>query len=152
VRQRPWLGVAPAMLRQWSGSGREVPRRSVRLDPGSAINLRKQWLRSDQRRMKLGHAYVRAALDDPELRSVYDAEARARGMRVCDLVMSDFLTDPVIVAINTDKYQGRAGDSVIIIGGPGGSPLRGEAKRKKKCMAKVKLAQCSTAELIWIAH
>jgi hypothetical protein len=70
-----------------------------------------------QRRMKLGHAYVRAALDDPELRSVYDAEARARGMRVCDLVMSDFLTDPVILAVNADRYQGRAGDSVIIIGG-----------------------------------
>jgi hypothetical protein len=64
--------------------------------------------------MKLGHAYVRAALDDPELRAIYDAEARACGMRVCDLVMSDFLTDPVIVAINADKYQGRAGDSVIV--------------------------------------
>jgi hypothetical protein len=70
-----------------------------------------------QRRMKLGQAYVRSVLSDPELRAIYDGEARARGMRVCDLAMSDFLTDPVIVRVNADRYQGRAGDSVIILGG-----------------------------------
>jgi hypothetical protein len=70
-----------------------------------------------QSRMKRAHAYVRAVLNDTELRAVYDEQARARGMRVCDLVMSDFLTDPVILAVNADRYKGGAGDSVIIIAG-----------------------------------
>jgi hypothetical protein len=67
--------------------------------------------------MKLGHAYVRAVLNDTELWAVYDSEARARGMRVCDLAMSDFLTDPVILGVNVDRYKGCTGDSLIIIGG-----------------------------------
>ena len=70
-----------------------------------------------QRRMQLAHAYVRSVLDDPELWSVYDPQARAVGMRVCDLAMSDFLTDPVILGVNADRYRGLAGDSVIIIAG-----------------------------------
>jgi hypothetical protein len=70
-----------------------------------------------QRRMKLGHAYVRLVLDNAELWAVYDAEARARGLRVRDLAMSDFLTDPVILGVNADSYRGCAGDSLVIIGG-----------------------------------
>ena len=70
-----------------------------------------------QSRMKLAHPYVRSVLNDPKLRAVYDEPARARGMRVCDLITSDFLTNPVIVAVNADRYQGCAGDTVIVIGG-----------------------------------
>jgi hypothetical protein len=70
-----------------------------------------------QRRMKLGQAYVRAVLDNTEQWAVYNAEARARGMRVCDLAMADFLSDPVILGVNTQRYKGSAGDSVIVIGG-----------------------------------
>jgi hypothetical protein len=70
-----------------------------------------------QRRMKLGHPYVRSVLNDPELWAVYDQQARAVGMRVCDLAMADFLTDPVILGVNADRYRGVAGDSVIIIAG-----------------------------------
>jgi hypothetical protein len=70
-----------------------------------------------QQRLKLGHAYVHAVLEDPELWAVYEPEARSRSMRVCDLAMSDFLKDPVIVAVRSDSYKGRAGDTIIVIGG-----------------------------------
>ena len=38
-------------------------------------------------------------------------------MRVRDLAMSDFLKDPVIVAVKSDTYKGHAGDTIIVIGG-----------------------------------
>jgi hypothetical protein len=69
-----------------------------------------------QHRMQLGHDYVHGVLGDPALRSAYDSEAQTRKMRSCDLIMSDFLTDPVISGIDTAKYRGQAGGWLLIIG------------------------------------
>ena len=70
-----------------------------------------------QHRMKLGHSYVRAVLDNPALRSVYADEAQRRKKRTCDLVMSDFLTNPVVSSVDAVKYNGLAGGWLLIMTG-----------------------------------
>ena len=70
-----------------------------------------------QHRMKLGHDYVHGVLADPDAKSAYAGEAQKRKMRTCDLVMSDFLTDPVIVSVDAAKYNGRAGGWLLIMTG-----------------------------------
>jgi hypothetical protein len=70
-----------------------------------------------QHRMQLGHRYVHGVLGDPALRSAYDTEAQTRKMRTCDMIMSDFLTNPVISSIDTAKYNGRAGGWLLVITG-----------------------------------
>jgi hypothetical protein len=101
-------GVVYALQPNGSTTARSVGDRKHRPTSGE---------KKGQRRMKLGQPYVRSVLDDTALWAVYEAEARARGMRVCDLAMSDFLTDPVIIGVNTDRYKGCAGDSVLVIAG-----------------------------------
>lgn len=73
--------------------------------------------RKGQHRMKLGHDFVRGVLGDPVLKAVYASEAQARKMRTCDLVMSDFLTDPTITSVNADKYIGLAGGWLFVMTG-----------------------------------
>lgn len=68
-----------------------------------------------QHRMKLAHSYVTFVLEDPALRTPYLLEAEKRQKRVCDVVMADYLTDPVIEAVETDSYAGVAGGSVFVI-------------------------------------
>lgn len=73
--------------------------------------------RKGQYRMKLAHDYVHAVLSDPMARSAYATEAQGRKMRTCDLVMSDFLKDPVIASIDSAKYDARAGGWLLILTG-----------------------------------
>jgi hypothetical protein len=70
-----------------------------------------------QHRLKLGHAYLHAVLNDPVLKSVYATEAQTRKRRTCDLVMSDFLTDPVIASVDTARYNGQAESWLLIMTG-----------------------------------
>jgi hypothetical protein len=70
-----------------------------------------------QSRMKLGNAYMHGILADPSVRAPYDSEAQIRQMRTCDLVMSDFLTDPVIRTVDAVKYTGLAGGWLLIMTG-----------------------------------
>lgn len=79
-------GLVYAFQRDGTTTVRSVSEETAPSTPGE---------KKGQRRMQLAHAYVRSVLDDPELWSVYDPQARAVGMRVCDLAMSDFLTDRV---------------------------------------------------------
>jgi hypothetical protein len=70
-----------------------------------------------QRRMRLGHGYVHAVLADPTVESAYANEALSRKMRTCDLIMSDFLKDPIIASVDAVKYSGRAGGWLLILTG-----------------------------------
>jgi hypothetical protein len=96
------------------------------LQPNGIINVRSAGVQTapstkdeqkGQRRMKLGHAYVHGILSDPNLKSIYASEAQSRKMRTCDLVMADFLTDPVIVSVDSAKYRGRTEDWLLIMTG-----------------------------------
>jgi hypothetical protein len=73
--------------------------------------------RKGQRRLKLAHAYIHAVLANPVLKAVYAAEAARNKKRTCDLVMADFLTDPVIRTVDTTKYNGRAGGWLLVMTG-----------------------------------
>jgi hypothetical protein len=70
-----------------------------------------------QNRMKLAHPYVHGILGDPALAAPYASEAQTRKMRTCDLVMADFLTDPVITSVDATKYNGLAGGWLLLMTG-----------------------------------
>src|SRR5260370_1403180 len=70
-----------------------------------------------QQRMELGHTYLHRVLGEPALNAVYEVEAQARKMRTCDLIMSDFLTDPVIASVDATKFNGLAGGWLLVITG-----------------------------------
>jgi hypothetical protein len=59
--------------------------------------------------------YARRVLADPWQRRLYKGIASAQNRRVDKLVMSDFLTAPVIEEIDVSGYQGRAGDLLRVI-------------------------------------
>jgi hypothetical protein len=67
--------------------------------------------------LRLGHDYVHAVLGDLEAKAVYAAEAAKRKMRTCDLVMSDFMLDPVITVVDATKYNGLAGGWLLVMTG-----------------------------------
>jgi hypothetical protein len=68
-----------------------------------------------QKRMKLAQGYVRSVLADAQLRAPYAGEAERRQMRVCDLVVADYLTDPVIEAVDLDSYDGGPGGPITAL-------------------------------------
>jgi hypothetical protein len=59
---------------------------------------------------------VHGVLSDPALKSVYASEAQMRKMRACDLVMSDFLSDPVIASVDSSKNNRAQGWLLIMTG------------------------------------
>jgi hypothetical protein len=69
------------------------------------------------RRMKLGHVYVHAALSDPVLKAAYAREAQNRKIRTCDLMMSDYLQDPVLINVAAAKDNGLAGGCLLVLTG-----------------------------------
>lgn len=73
--------------------------------------------RKGQLRMQLGHPYVRSVLGDAELSAIYATEAAARNKRTCDVVMADFLSDPVIMGIDATPYHGLPGGCVLVVTG-----------------------------------
>ena len=73
--------------------------------------------RKGQRRMKLATAYFRSVADQPVLKTVYDDEAKSRHMRPCDLIVSDYLTDPIILGIETPEDSDGQGGKVIVVTG-----------------------------------
>ena len=71
-----------------------------------------------QNRLKLAIPFMRSVLrDNGELKAAYTAEAAVRGMRVSNLAVSDFLTDPVVSDLDLAWYLGQAGDSVFVVTG-----------------------------------
>lgn len=67
--------------------------------------------------MKLAREYVKGVLGEPAIKEVYAAEARNRHMRTCDLVMSDFLKDPVIASVDATNYRGGVDDWLLVLTG-----------------------------------
>lgn len=70
-----------------------------------------------QCRLKLGHAYVSQVMADPALRGEYEQQADSEKMRLCDAIMADYLTDPLLAGIDTSAYLGAVGDRLLIITG-----------------------------------
>ena len=66
-------------------------------------------------RFTLAAAYAREVLSNPWQRRMYERLAASRNRRVDKLLMSDFLTPPVIEDIDVSVYQRRSGDLVRII-------------------------------------
>jgi hypothetical protein len=70
-----------------------------------------------QHRMQLAHPYVQGVLGDPALKAPYASEAQTRKMRTCDLIMADFLKDPVIASVDATKFNGLAGGWLLVMTG-----------------------------------
>ena len=68
-----------------------------------------------QNRMKLAQPFIRWILGSPDLRLPYALEAERRNMRIRDLIMADFLTDPVILAVDATRYTGAPGDLIFVV-------------------------------------
>lgn len=66
-------------------------------------------------RFTLAADYARRVLADPWQRRMYERLAASRNRRVDKLLMSDFLTPPVVEEIDVSGYQRRAGDVVRVI-------------------------------------
>ena len=66
-------------------------------------------------RFTLAAAYAREVLSHPWQRRMYERLAASRNRRVDKLLMSDFLTPPVVDEIDVSVYHRRAGDLVRII-------------------------------------
>jgi hypothetical protein len=73
--------------------------------------------KASQHRIQLGNSYVHGALRDPALKVAYATEAQKRKMRPCDLMMSDFMTAPVIAGVDATKFTGLAGGLLLVLTG-----------------------------------
>ena len=58
--------------------------------------------------------YVRSLRNDPEKYAEYQAAAKARGKRACELANADFRHPPEIHDVDLSGYAGRAGDSITV--------------------------------------
>jgi hypothetical protein len=66
-------------------------------------------------RFRRAQEYARKILADPCHRRVYDALAAGAKRRAAKLLESDFLTPPVVEAIELYGYSGRPGDVIRVI-------------------------------------
>jgi Na+-translocating ferredoxin:NAD+ oxidoreductase RnfG subunit len=57
--------------------------------------------------------YAKRMLEDADMAAVYKAAAKA-GQNAYNIALRDAYTAPVIEAIETDNYQGKTGDSIIV--------------------------------------
>ena len=67
-----------------------------------------------RQRFRLAAAYAKSALLDPALRSRYEIAARARALSASSVALTDYLTLPVVDAIDTSGYHGRVGDVIKV--------------------------------------
>jgi len=58
--------------------------------------------------------YAKSALLDAALRARYEAAAKAARMQVRVFAMTDYLTPPVVITIDTSSYHGRVGDIIKV--------------------------------------
>jgi hypothetical protein len=65
-------------------------------------------------RFRLASAYAKSALLDPALRSRYEAAARIRDLAPYPFALADYLTLPVVDAIDASGYHGRVGDVIKV--------------------------------------
>ena len=70
--------------------------------------------RAVREKFRLAAAYARSALLDPALRARYESAARSSRMNVGAFAITDFLTPPVVDAIDVTGYHGRVGDVIKV--------------------------------------
>src|SRR5450432_1729913 len=66
-----------------------------------------------QTKFGLATGYARRAVRDPEVKAMYQAVVTG-GQRAFNIAMIDALQAPVVESIQTDGYQGHAGDPIIV--------------------------------------
>jgi hypothetical protein len=70
---------------------------------------------AQRERFALAADYARRVLTDPWQRKIYERIAAERNRRVDKLLMSDFLTPPVVEEIGVSGFRGHAGDVVRVL-------------------------------------
>jgi len=65
-------------------------------------------------RFRLAADYGRTAKQDPALRAVYEAVAKAKGTSVLIAMMTDYLNPPDVNSVDLSSYTGRVGDPIRI--------------------------------------
>lgn len=70
---------------------------------------------AQREKFALARAYAKSVLADPWQRQAYEKQAKLRNRRVDLLVVSDFLTPPVIELLDVSGYQGQAGGTIRIL-------------------------------------
>ncbi len=67
-----------------------------------------------QNRFREAVWYRGRVISDPQQLAPYQAAARIRGKRACDLALADFLQGPVIRDVDAAGYTGHAAQSIVI--------------------------------------
>ena len=83
-------------------------RPEVRSSKGSAAQ------QAQREKFALARAYAKSVLADPWQRQAYEKRAKRSSRRVDLLVVSDFLTPPVVELLDVSGYQRQAGGTIRI--------------------------------------
>jgi hypothetical protein len=65
-------------------------------------------------KFRLAALYGKAALADPQTRTVYEDAAARKGMPVFALTVADFLNAPAVDEIDLSDYAGQIGDKIAV--------------------------------------
>lgn len=85
-----------------------ICRRGINHTPPSAAQT------AVRERFRLAADFAQSVRSDPALRATYEAVAQNRGISLQVAVMTDYLTPPVVNAIDLSSYQGRIGDVIRV--------------------------------------
>ena len=99
--------VNKAVYRRWKGHTvlSRVPARAGELKPNQKAQCSK---------FKEAVAYAVEALKDTDLREQYLQKGKNKQLSAYNMAIADFLTPPVIDAINTENYKGAIGNKISI--------------------------------------
>ncbi len=65
-------------------------------------------------RFREAMAYAKWMMGNAEMRAAYEAAAKAKGRRTFNLMLSDFLTPPVVDEIDASGYSGKVGECIRV--------------------------------------
>ena len=86
---------------------------SVRSRPVRKAGFTAGELKSQSRLIK-GNAYVQQVKADLEAYAAYEAAARLRGKRTCDLAKADFAHPPAITDVDLSQHTGQPGQPIYV--------------------------------------